>query len=168
MSTYASGTKVTSDKTRMDIERTLSRFGASAFMYGWHGGQAVVAFEAHGRQIRFHLPMPDRESKEFTRTPTGLKRSAKAAADAHDQAIRSRWRALLLIIKAKLAAVEARITTFEDEFLAHTVIPASGATVSDWLQPQIAESYESGSAPPMLPQPQQAIESGIYEAEIVS
>ncbi len=165
MTRYAAKTTVPSDRTRMEIERTLTRYGASAFMYGWHAGQAVIAFQAHSRQIRFHLPMPDRDSQEFTRTPTGLRRSANAAAEAYDQALRSRWRALLLIIKAKLEAVESGITTFEDEFLAHTVITGN-TTVSDWLQPQIAQAYETGEMPSLMPQPQRAIEA--YDAEVVA
>lgn len=168
MTRYAANTTVAADKTRREIESALSRWGANAFMYGWQNQRAVLAFEAHRRQIRFELPMPDRNDREFTHTPSkGQRRSAGQVEQMYDQAVRARWRALLLIIKAKLEAIESGITSFEDEFLAHTVI-ASGATVSDWLQPQIAESYESGAMPPMLPQPQTAIEAGhVYEGEVV-
>jgi hypothetical protein len=162
MTRYAARTEVTSDRSRTEIERTLSRYGATAFMYGWQGGQAVIAFEAHGRQIRFHLPMPDRQSGEFTRTQTGRPRSTSAAASEYDQAVRQRWRALTLVVKAKLEAVAAGIVSFEDEFLAHTVI-TGGATVADWLQPQLEQAYSTGEMPGLLPQPQYAI-----EAEIVS
>ena len=54
------------------------------------------------------------------------------------------------MIKAKLEAVESGIASFEDEFLAHTLLP-SGATVSEWIQPQVAEAYETGRMPRMLP-----------------
>ena len=37
--------------------------------------------------------------------------------------MRQRWRALALCIKAKLEAVECGITSFEEEFLAHVVMP---------------------------------------------
>jgi hypothetical protein len=35
-----------------------------------------------------------------------------------------RWRALLLMIKAKVEAVESGVVTFEDEWLAHFVLPS--------------------------------------------
>lgn len=55
----------------------------------------------------------------------------------------------MLIIRAKLEAVESRITTFESEFLANLVLP-EGGTVGDWLAPQIDEAYATGRMPPML------------------
>ena len=56
------------------------------------------------------------------------------------------------MIKAKLEAVETGITEFEDEFLAHIVLP-NGQTAGHWMRPQIAKAYESGSMPPLLPAP---------------
>lgn len=35
MSRYAATTEVTSEKSRAEIERTVSRYGATGFMYGW-------------------------------------------------------------------------------------------------------------------------------------
>ena len=108
MPTYASQTSVTSDKSRAEIERTLARYGASSFMYGWDQTRAVVAFEMHGRRLKFVLPMPERDGREFTHTPAkNQRRSAAAAEAAYEQAVRQRWRALALVIKAKLEAVEA-------------------------------------------------------------
>lgn len=137
------------DRSRAEIERTLQRYGADQFLYGWENERAMVQFRAHGRYVRFLLPLPDR--KEFARTPgRGLLRSPDQVEREFDQAVRQRWRALALVVKAKLEAVEAGITTFEDEFLAHTVLP-SGETVSDWIAPQIVEAYETRRMPRMLP-----------------
>ena len=33
---YASRTKVPADKTRMDIERLVKKYGAKGFAAGWH------------------------------------------------------------------------------------------------------------------------------------
>lgn len=55
---YAAGTEVPSDKSRTEIERTLRRYGAAAFAYGWEENTAHVAFKLSGRQIRFRLPLP--------------------------------------------------------------------------------------------------------------
>lgn len=152
MGRYAENTQVPSDRSRADIERTLGRYGAAGFMYGWQGDRAVIAFELEGRRIRFDLPMPDRRSTEFTRTDTGRERSPAQAEKAHEQAVRQRWRALHLVIKAKLEAVDSGITEFDEEFLAHIVLP-SGDTVGRWMLPQVARSYESGQMPALLPAP---------------
>ena len=149
MTRYAENTSVGTDKSRAEIERTLQRYGADGFMYGWQGTAAIVQFVAHGRQIRFELPLPDREAAEFTQTPTGRERSEKQARDAWEQACRQRWRALSLCIKAKLEAVEAGISTFESEFMANVVLPG-GQTVGDWMAPQIERAYETGTMPPLL------------------
>jgi len=145
---YAKRTTVSSDRTRNEIEQTLRRYKASGFAYGWQGSSAVIMFEAHGRRIRFNLPLPDPQARVFTHGARGP-RSTDVAHKDWEQACRSRWRALALAIKAKLEAVEIGITTFEDEFLAHIVLP-NGSRFGDWAQPQIARAYETGSMPPLL------------------
>lgn len=150
MATYAASTSVSVEKSRAEIERTLARYGAEAFMYGWDQARAVIQFQAHDRHIRFLLPLPDRDDRAFTRTPTGKARTAESAAKEWEQACRQRWRALNLVIKAKLEAVEAGISEFEDEFMAYVVLP-SGATVGEFMRPQIDQAYTSGLMPAMLP-----------------
>lgn len=155
MTRYAASTSVSSDKSRAEIERTLSRYGATAFMYGWEDNRAVIGFRAKGRHIRFVLPLPDPTDKLFTHVKRGNSsalspRPAEKARDAWEQACRQSWRALALVIKAKLEAVEAGITEFENEFLANIVLP-NGSTVSDWVRPQVALAYERGDMPKMLP-----------------
>lgn len=150
MPRYAENTSVSSDKSRNEIEATLRRYGADQFMYGWEIDQAVVAFRAHGRNVRFRLPMPNPKAREFTLTPTGRQRSAAQADAEFEQAVRQRWRALALVIKAKLEAVEAGITVFEDEFLAHIMLP-DGSTVGEWARPQLAIAYEGNTMPALMP-----------------
>lgn len=151
MSRFAENTSVPADRSRSEIERTLARYGATSFMYGWQGGDAVLAFSAKGRSIRFLLPLPDRNNREFTHTPARrTPRTASAAEEAYDQAVRQRWRALALVIKAKLEAVESGITTFEDEFLAHTMLPG-GQTVSESVAESVAAAYETGQVGAILP-----------------
>lgn len=151
MSKYAADTNVTSDRSRAEIEKTLARYGAQQFMYGWSGEQAVVAFQMNGRRVQFVLPMPSRGDREFTHTPERrTARSASAAEAAYEKAVRQRWRALSLVIKAKLEAVESGITEFEDEFLAHIMLP-NGETFGAWARPQIATAYSTNQMPALLP-----------------
>lgn len=151
MTRYANETSVSPEKSRSEIETTLTRYGASSFAYGWDQETAVIGFVVNGRQIRFRLDLPDRNDRAITHTPkTRVRRDARAIEAAFDQAVRQRWRALALVIKAKLEAVETGITTFEDEFLAHTVLP-DGSTAGEWMAPQIDRAYASGEMPSMLP-----------------
>ncbi len=148
MARFAQNTTVASDRSRTEIERTLQRYGADQFLYGWSLEDATIGFRANGRRIRFVLPIPD--GATVYRTANG--REKQNQQQARDQDIRQRWRALALVIKAKLEAVESGITTFEDEFLAHTILP-SGESVSEWMQPQIDRAYECGEMPLMLAAP---------------
>lgn len=149
MGTYAASTSVSSEKSRAEIESTLARYGASHFGYMTSPTGAQVAFRYADRQVRFVLELPDRQAREFTVTPTGRERSATAAAEAYEQAVRQRWRALALVVKAKLEAVEAGIATFEQEFFAHTVLP-SGRTVYEDLQETVSRVIASGDRSPLM------------------
>ena len=142
---YAAQTTVSVESSRAEIERTLSRYGAESFMYGWDKERAVVQFRTSDRHVRFVLAMPPRDDPEFTRHSRG-RRTPEAAEKLWEQACRQRWRALNLVIKAKLEAVAAGISEFEDEFLSHIVLP-DGSTAGEWLRPQIQKAYATGEMP---------------------
>lgn len=143
--TFANDTTVPVERSKAEIERLLGRHGAARFMSGWDGDTAVIGFVLGNRTIRFTLPLPAKTDKQFHRTPTGRQRRNPADAErAWEQACRSRWRALLLVIKAKLEAVQVGISTVEDEFLAWTVLPGDGRTVGERLRLTIDESVRSG------------------------
>lgn len=142
---YAENTSVSVERSRAELERTLTRYGATAFGYMTSPGSATVVFEANGRRIRFDLPLPRPDEKRFTHHARGA-RTPSAALEAWEQACRQRWRALNLAVKAKLEAVDAGISEFEDEFLAFICLP-TGQTMADVARPAIAEAYASGSMP---------------------
>lgn len=131
---FAAKTKVPVGQTRIEIERTLSRYGAKSFAYFTENGRAIIVFEASDRRIRFDLPLP------------------KGEADADAQAHRQKWRALLLCIKAKLESVDSKIETFEEAFLAHVVLP-DGLTMGQHARPAIKQAYETGKMAPLLAPP---------------
>lgn len=169
MSRYAKDTEVSADRSRALIERELARYGATSFQYGWEdsGDQVVAAvgFRMHDRMIRFVLPMPSQSDPEFTHTPSrGTRRSETQAHAAWEKATRQRWRALHLVVKAKLEAVESEISTFEEEFLSHIVLP-NGKTVAQMALPEIERAYSSGRMPRRL---LLASSSDVVDAEIVA
>lgn len=149
MSRYAENTSVSVSTSKAEIERIVERYGAAQFMSGWSAEQALIAFQMEGRQVRFVLPMPSRDEREFTHHSKGL-RTPEAALKAWEQACRQRWRALALVIKAKLEAVESGISVFEDEFMANIVLP-NGRTVSQEVRPKIASAYSGEGMPALLP-----------------
>lgn len=149
---YAKGTEVTKARSRAEIEETLERFGATGFMSGQDGRTAIVAFQARDRRILFRLTMPDPSDPRLRLTPTGKVRTGQSSADAYAAEERRLWRALLMTIKAKLVSVEEGIETFEQAFMAHVMMP-DGLTLGEHVAPRIAQAYESGQMPPLLPPP---------------
>jgi hypothetical protein len=154
---YAEKTSVSPEKSKAEIETLLKKYGADQFISGWGDGRAMIGFRCQNRFIRFELPFPDPTEERFTHVKHrgryfATRRTEAQVSEAVDQEIRRRWRSLALVIKAKLEAVETGITTFENEFLSHIVMP-DGRTVGQHVSPRIAEAYESGKMPPLLPGP---------------
>jgi hypothetical protein len=119
--TYARKTTVPVDKTRVEIERLVRRFGAKGFASGWDGATARVEFLCHSRHIRLSVTVPQTA-----------------------QAEREKWRALALLVKAKLVAVDAKIATFEEAFFADIVMPETGKTVWETAREPVRLAYEGG------------------------
>lgn len=134
---YANDTSVSVGRSRAEIEEILTRYGADRFGYIQGSDAAQVMFLFHGWAVRFTVPLPSKD--EFRTTPGGRRRRSEAdTAKAWEQACRQRWRALALAIKAKLEAVECGITTFEEEFLAHLVLP-TGETMGQYALPRLEQ-----------------------------
>ena len=132
---YASRTKVPVEKTKIEIEATLKRYGADRFAYFSESAKAIIVFEVQQRRVRFDLPFEREGNSE--------------SAQRHQ---RERWRALLLCIKAKLESVTSNIETFEEAFLAHVVMP-DGQTVYQHTAPRIEQIAKGGELRPLLPGP---------------
>lgn len=148
MSAFAKGTTVTVAKSRAEIEHMLSKYGVSKFQSGWQEEQAAVLFEKNNRRIRFTLHLPT--EAEFAKTSKRF-RPAAAMRTACEAEHRRLWRALALVIKAKLESVESGIESFENAFLANIIVPGDNKTIGEWAAPRIAAAYERGAnMPPML------------------
>jgi hypothetical protein len=156
---YAAGTDVPTDRSIAEVRRILRNYGATGFAFAEEEGRTAIGFAVHDRQVRFILPVPDADDPEFVRTPTGKSRTAIARMAAYDAAVRQVYRIFVVVIKAKLAAVESNLISFEDEFLAFLVLPG-GQTVGDVTRPRIAEAYATKQVPALLPDYPRAIEAG--------
>jgi hypothetical protein len=139
MPKFAAQTKVSVEKSRRAVEQLLEKYGAEGFGYAWarrlvagEGGNrveeevAVVQFRMKGCQMRLEVPMPEARTKDAT-------------AKLH----RARWRAIFLVVKAKLVAVDSGISSLEEEFLANVVMK-NGQTVGEAMLHRLPEVVESG------------------------
>ncbi|UIN33976.1 hypothetical protein [Methylobacterium oryzae] len=122
---YAEDTKVSSVRSRGQIEAILRKAGASRIATMDEPLEAIGMFMLAGRLIRLRIAIP---------------------GDASEQNCWAIWRAVHLVVKAKIEAVAQGITTVEQEWLAHVVLP-DGSTVGDWIEPQLQVAYDKGRMP---------------------
>ena len=152
MPKYAATTDVSPDRRRAEIEKTLARYGATAFGYATTGDRAQVIFEMNGRRMRLDVALPDRNSREITHL-TGAQswkaRSETAAQARYEQVVRQRWAALALWIKALCEAIVSEVVTAEQAFLGWLVLP-DNRTLAEHIAPQIEAAYNSGTMPALM------------------
>lgn len=142
---YAATTEVSVAKSRAAIEDLLRTHGATEFATGWDPTHDKMQFRLHDQVVRFLLPRPDPTEARFTQDKRSPWRTVAATETQKrvDQADRQRWRALYLVIRAKIEAVEAGIAIFEQEFLAFIVQP-NGMTIGDILVPRLQAGNSAG------------------------
>lgn len=155
MNNYAAGTSVSAEKSKAEIEATLRRYGADQFIAGWHAGAAMLGFRMGNKAVRFVLPLPTAEEFATIKVkPTRMSAHNRERTPAQVEAVleqetRRRFRALALVIKAKLEAVASKITSFEEEFLAHIILPG-GKTVYEETRARIEHAVTTGAKPELL------------------
>lgn len=125
---YAEGTKVSVESSRGEITGILAKHGVQRM--GWMGGPEgdELMFELGGGQYRLRIEKPsadairERDGRHFT-YPGNIDWASKAEAEW-----RRRWRANVLLLKAKLEFIDAGDTTLERELLPYRVL-ADGRTL---------------------------------------
>jgi hypothetical protein len=147
MSQYAKSTTVSPEKTQSEIRETLRRYGAVRFGVMEEADRAHVMFEYESLMIQLTINLPSLH--DFEKTKNGHRMAQAASEAAYAQAVRQRWRALLLAIKAKLEAIECGISTIEKEFLAFVILP-DGMSVGDHLVPELKKIASTGKMPKLL------------------
>ena len=140
---YATGTKVDTGRSRVEIERTLERFGATGFMFARDDDEQVfiVGFRREGRGYRFVLAMVDRETFRFNKPrysyqEHGAQRAENTIDKMTDQETKRRWRSLANFVKATLDATDTGIIDFDTAMLPHLVLP-DGRTMAQAITPQV-------------------------------
>jgi hypothetical protein len=151
MPKYAERTTISPEQRRGEIERTLARYGCTAFGYVTTGTEAQLVFEMDGRRYRIDVKLPGRQDKQFTHLESApwQKRSEAEAEKRYQQAVRQRWAAMGLYLKAVCEAVDSGIVTAETAFLSYVVTP-DGQTLGEKLAPQLEAAYASGQMPSLM------------------
>lgn len=137
-------TTVAADKSKAEIRALLVRYGVEQYGIMEDAAQAIISFKRQGRVIRIEVPLP----------PLPVIRDWWSKAEQQqvrrgwEQEERRIWRVALNWIKNQLEAVESGFRTFEQVFLADTVV-RPGQTFSQWAEPQIDELLKTGRLPPL-------------------
>ena len=134
-------------KTKTDIEELLAQHGATGFAYATEGDRSLVAFSMSGRRVQIMMVMPSVD--DYARKARKARRTAAAQRTAWEQVCRQRWRALLLIIRAKLKALESGITTLESESWSTSCCLTAGRWASGWHR-RLTKPMRRARMPPML------------------
>lgn len=153
---YAADTVVGVDRTQVEIHGLLAKHGATARAVGVDEstGRASIMFVLSGRQIRVEVLLPTNGPP--TSPPRGWYRWTDAqrqrwTTDQREKLARSTWRGLLLLLRAKLEAIEGGYSSVEHEFLADVLLP-DGQTVGQLVMPAVKKAYLTGGPTKLLPE----------------
>lgn len=168
MKPYAANTKVKVSDSRDEIESALKKYGGAGFGYMTQGDTALIAFVLEGRHYRMVLTLPSYDAILYEKIDAIKKRrhctEGEALEAAYEQEVMRRWRALALVIKAKLVAVAEGVRTISEEFLADEVMP-NNQRFEEWAEPQIEEMRRRGVMPQLLPGVSPQLNAGHIEGE---
>ena len=130
MREFAERTRVSVERTQAEIGAILKKYGAQDVGYGSRQGDTIgfVEFSLGGYPIRIEVPEPDRQA--FKTVVVRVKgrqhqrdRSPAQRQASFEQARRERWRALLLMLKARLVLAAMCKQTPDRAFVAELVLP---------------------------------------------
>jgi hypothetical protein len=133
---YAASTSVPVERSRAEVERVLTKYGATRFGTMSEETKVTVYFEVKGRTVQWSIPLPPKSKYRYEKD--------------YDQEVRRRWRVLVITIKAMLEAVESKLLTFDEAFLPHIVIPGTGRTLGAAIVPKLDALYSGLSLPALL------------------
>lgn len=121
---YAEGTTVPINTSRAELTSIMIKHGVLKFGWMWDSqtGTDQLMFEIGGGQYRIDITKPTADDI-YRKFPNHRDTEAKV-----DSEHRRRWRAAVLLLKAKMEFVDSGDTTLEREFLAYRLLP-SGQTL---------------------------------------
>ena len=149
---FAEGTTVDVSRSQEQIKKLLGEHGCKQFMLA--EGQTpdgrtigIIQCFIYERMIKYQVEYPS--AKPFVRDGRGHRLTSDQVHRRQEDEWKRKWRALQLIIKAKLEIVLSGDSTFEREFMADICLP-DGGTVGDHMTDRIADAYATGTMPNLL------------------
>lgn len=135
---YAEGTKVSVESSRAEIASILSKHGVDSMGWATKAGVDTLYFELKGGAFRLQIARPSPE--EVRRMyPNAWDYAAKTEAEW-----RRRWRANVLLLKAKLEFIESGDSTIERELLPYRLLE-DGRTLEEAITANALPLLGSGS-----------------------
>jgi len=134
---YAEGTKVSVDTSRGELSAILAKHGVKR--QGWMGDETAdeLFFELDGGQFRLRIEKPTlTEIRQMY--PNAYDHQAKLEAEW-----RRRWRANVLLLKAKLEFIDSGDTTLDRELLPYRVLK-DGRTLLEAMELDAIPLLEAG------------------------
>jgi len=122
MSRYAEGTTVSVESSRGEITGILAKHGVQRMGWYTEPERDVLQFEIEGRGYRLHIDRPtaaelrEQRGREYT-YPHNVDWDKKAADEW-----RRRWRANVLLLKAKLEFADGETSTVERELMPYMLL----------------------------------------------
>jgi hypothetical protein len=149
---FARNTRVSVDRSQAELQNILRRYGATQIAFDWGSAQdgsegVLIGFAMNKRLIKMKIRFPSKNDVAIS--PAGRKRKPEALEREYVKAILQMWRALVLVVKAKLEAIAIGLTTIDDEFLGFIVLP-SGQTIGEWAHRELEEIYKTGKVPALI------------------
>lgn len=120
---YAEGTTVSVDRSRAELRRILVNHGVLRLAWASEPAGDIIQFEYGGQLFRLRVAYPTAGDLATTRRPRNL----RAALEAE---WRRRWRAIVLLIKAKLEFADGETTSLFRELLPYAVL-TDGRTLEE-------------------------------------
>jgi hypothetical protein len=141
---YAEKTSVPVERSETEIKRVLQRYGAAKIGVMTEPTKATIYFQVKDRDVQLVIPLPQGGD------PFPGKKGHTWTKSGAEGEQRRRWRVMVLTLKAMLEAVDSQITTFDQVFLAHVVMPGTGRTIGDLLVPKLPALCSGKTLPALL------------------
>lgn len=113
MSRYAEGTTVTVSQSRGDITGILAKHGVEVMAWGSNPKGDYLAFELGGHSFRLDIVKP---------THDAIFRLFPNHRDTDQGEWRRRWRATVLLLKAKLEFADGETSTIDQELMPYLLL----------------------------------------------
>ena len=146
---YASGTEVSIDRSRAEIEKVLAKAGAKEFAYWRNEEGSNIAFRIDGLMVRLTVAAPKPPADNGKKGQAYRKYKPEQQVRWVEDEEKRRWRVILIAVKAKLELVAMQQSTILREFMADTVM-VNGKLVAEELEPRIRQMYELNKMPKTL------------------